>query len=46
MDDIKIRPATAADAEAIGEIAKVAWKPIFDGYREQLGDEFFHFLSV
>ena len=44
MDDIKIRPSTAQDAEAIGAIAKTAWKPIFDGYREQLGDEIFHFL--
>lgn len=44
MDDIIIRSATAADAEAIGEIAKAAWKPIFDGYREQMGDEIFHFL--
>ena len=44
MNDIKIRPSTAQDAEAIGAIAKTAWKPIFDGYREQLGDEIFHFL--
>lgn len=38
MENVKIRPATAADVEALSEIVKVAWKPIFDGYRVQLGD--------
>ena len=44
MEGIIIRAATAADAEAIGEIAKAAWKPIFDGYLMQMGEEIFHFL--
>ena len=44
MEDIIIRSAAAADAEAVGAIAKIAWKPIFDGYRAQLGDEIFTVL--
>ena len=44
MEKITIRASTAEDAVAIGEIAKVAWKPIFDGYLEQLGEEIFKFL--
>jgi GNAT superfamily N-acetyltransferase len=44
MDGILIRESTAQDAEAIGEIARAAWEPIFDGYKKQLGEEIFRFL--
>ena len=44
MDGIIIRAAAQADAEAVGKIASVAWKDIFDGYRAQLGDEIFKIL--
>ena len=44
MEGVTIRWATAEDAEAVGEVAKVAWKPIFDGYREQLGEDIFHLI--
>lgn len=42
--DITIRRATEADGDAIAAIAKEAWRPIFEGYRAQLGEEIFHFL--
>ena len=38
MDGIMIRWATAEDAEAVGAIAREAWRPIFEGYREQMGE--------
>ena len=44
MNGVTIRESTRMDAEAIGEIARVAWKDIFDGYRAQLGEELFNFL--
>lgn len=44
MEGVTIRWATAEDAEAVARVAKVAWKPIFDGYREQLGEDIFHLI--
>lgn len=42
--DIMIRRASASDGDAIAAIAKEAWRPIFEGYRTQLGEEIFRFL--
>lgn len=44
MDGIMIRWATAEDAEAVGAIAREAWRPIFEGYREQMGEQIFALL--
>lgn len=41
MNDFLIRPVKPEDAEAVIAIAKEAWTPIFDGYRDQLGDGLF-----
>lgn len=41
MENIIIRPSTAADAAAVAEIAREAWRPIFEGYREQMGEHIF-----
>lgn len=41
MNDVTIRPATAADAEAVAAIARAAWGRIYNGYRELLGDELY-----
>jgi GNAT superfamily N-acetyltransferase len=44
---ILIRPARAEDADACVAIALAEWEAIYQGYREQLGDELFaiHFPS-
>ena len=39
MPDFLIRPFTVEDLERIQDIAELAWKPIFDSFREQLGNE-------
>ena len=41
MNEYKIRPATQEDADALVAIAINEWKAIYDGYREQMGDEVF-----
>ena len=41
MSDIIIRIAEPADANAVSEIAKECWQGIYDGYRAQLGEEFY-----
>ena len=39
--DIKIRRATLADADAVARITYHGWKPIYDGYKEALGEEIY-----
>lgn len=39
MGQPKIRAATEADIEKIREIAREAWRPICDYFREQMGDD-------
>ena len=39
MSDFSIRPYAEGDLERIQDIAELAWKPIFDSYRNLLGDE-------
>ena len=39
MGQPKIRQATEADVEKIREIAREAWRPIYDYFREQMGDD-------
>ena len=39
--NISIRIGTPDDAEAAAEIAALAWKPVYEGYRQQLGDDIF-----
>ena len=39
--DVKIRHASASDKERVSEIAKDAWRDIFEGFREQLGKEIY-----
>jgi GNAT superfamily N-acetyltransferase len=34
-----IRPATPEDADRCGEIAVLAWRPVYDGWREMMGDD-------
>ena len=41
MSELKIRSATQDDADILAEIAKNEWKAIYDGYRQQMGDELF-----
>ncbi len=41
MENIIIRPSTEADAEAVERIAREAWRPIFEGFRAQLGEELY-----
>lgn len=36
-----IRPATAEDVPAACEIARLAWKPIFEEFHRRVGDEIF-----
>ena len=40
--DVKIRHASASDKERVSEIARDAWRDIFDGFREQLGEEIYN----
>ena len=40
--DVKIRHASASDKERVSEIAKDAWRDIFEGFREQLGEEIYN----
>ena len=39
MSDFSIRPFAAGDLERVQDIAELAWKPIFDSFRKQLGKE-------
>ena len=41
MSKYNIRQATQDDADILVEIAKNEWKAIYDGFRQQLGDEIF-----
>lgn len=41
MSEILIRPATAEDTDALVAIALSEWQAIYDGYREQMGEEIF-----
>ena len=36
-----IRDATAADTDAMVTIARAAWQPVFDSFRDIMGDELF-----
>lgn len=40
--DVKIRYASASDKERVSEIARDAWRDIFEGFREQLGEEIYN----
>ena len=40
--DVKIRHASASDKERVSEIARDAWRDIFEGFREQLGEEIYN----
>ncbi len=42
MSEPIIRRATAEDAEAIAAIAVAEWEAIYQGFRQQLGDELFN----
>ena len=44
MEGIVLRRSTAADAEAVAAIAREAWRPIFEGYKEQMGEQIFALL--
>ena len=37
----KIRPFEPSDLERVLEIAELAWEPIYNGFREQMGDEMY-----
>ena len=39
--EIKIRRANACDRARVSEIAKDAWRAIFEGFKAQLGDEIY-----
>lgn len=41
MSEYVIRPAKDDDTDTLVEIAKNEWKAIYEGYREQMGDEIF-----
>ena len=41
MSNLTIRPATAADADALVAIACREWAAIYDGFCDQLGEEIF-----
>ena len=41
MSELTIRPATAEDTETLVAIALNEWKAIYDGYRDQMGEETF-----
>ena len=41
MSEYKIRPATPEDTDALVKIALNEWKAIYEGFREQLGDEIY-----
>ena len=42
MSELIIRPATEEDTEALVALALNEWAPIYDGFRDQLGDEVFY----
>ena len=42
MSEYRIRPAVQDDADILVEIAKNEWKAIYDGFRQQMGDELFY----
>lgn len=41
MSEYKIRPATEEDADTLVAIALNEWKAIYEGYREQMGEELY-----
>ncbi len=41
MSEPMIRRATAEDGEAVAAIAVAEWEAIYEGFREQLGDDLF-----
>ncbi len=41
MSELVIRPATAEDTEALVAIALCEWQAIYDGFRDQMGQETF-----
>ena len=43
-NNLSIRPATEEDTEALVLLAKNAWRAIYDGFRDQLGDEVFSLI--
>lgn len=44
MNEITVRAAVAADAEAAAEIARECWSDIYDGYLLQLGEELYSLI--
>lgn len=40
-ETLKIRPVCESDRDRVADIGIRAWKPIYDGYQKQLGDELF-----
>ena len=44
MNEITVREAVAADAEAAAEIARECWAGIYDGYLLQLGEQIYNGL--
>ena len=41
MSEYNIRPATPADTDTLVKIALNEWKAIYEGYRQQMGDELY-----
>ena len=41
MNEIKVRPYRSEDITRLQDIAQEAWREIFLGYREQIGDDLF-----
>ena len=41
MQNVVIRPLRPSDVDTVVEIAVAAWQPIFDLYRQTLGDDLF-----
>ena len=40
--DIIIRRANESDADAVAELARLGWDPIYDGYRAAITDEIYN----
>ena len=41
MNNVTVRIAASADSSHVSKIAKECWADIYDGYREQLGDDIY-----
>jgi ribosomal protein S18 acetylase RimI-like enzyme len=39
--DVSVRDFESADLDRIAEITKAAWEPVYESYRENMGDELF-----